>query len=742
MSHDAGLPDPTRPLPGRRDAESVAGRIEPPVGPAAEVPEVGLPPGLSAAPDLGALLRALRRRWVAAVCLGGGLAAVAALAAWYLMSPKYTAFARVRVLYDPRILQGGAPSDFRTYIRTQAQQLYNRNVISAALKSDAVKRLNLEAVLTDPAQYIDEELKVEHPDDSEIITASLACFDPTISVTLLKAITDAYMDQIVYAEDRVKARKVTALEKAYSDALQALKVKKESLDKLAQEQGSTDPVVLAQNMSEVQSRMMFVQQRHSDLALQIINAQADIDYLNERERAAKDTTVAPPNLRAAYEADQPLRDMRRAADQLDGFLQEMQQRGGDVSGPTASLAASRLAQLRVRMERRRQAIEEEVRARPPTEGTTREPLPASRAQLVKRLAGLQAMAKTLEDEFAKLDLQKAKLGRRSTEVEQMRNQTDAQQATVNDIGKELDKERVELAAPSRISVIQEAELQKKDIKKQVMVTAVAPLMVLCAVCLALALAEYRQRRVLRASEVARGLGIPVVGAVPELANLEQHVVRPDGSTELEGHPVLESIDAIRTRLLHGGDRRAVLVTSAGPGEGKTTLAAHLAGSLARAGRKTLLVDGDLRNPAGHQLFEMPNEPGFSEVLLGEVDLADAVRPTPLDGLSFLAAGQWDREVMQSLARGGLEGIFERLREEFDFLVFDSHPVLAATDSLLLGQQADAVILSVLREVSQMPRVWSAAQRLVALDIRVLGAVVNAADPEEALPMSAGRTVAA
>jgi capsular exopolysaccharide synthesis family protein len=300
----------------------------------------------------------------------------------------------------------------------------------------------------------------------------------------------------------------------------------------------------------------------------------------------------------------------------------------------------------------------------------------------------------------------------------------------------LGTEKIDLNAAQRIQVFQEPELQKRDIKKQLLVTAAAPLAVLFAVCMALAWSEYRQRRVRTAVEVASGLGIPVVGAVPDMPHLERHLVGPDGETDLEGHPVLESIDALRTVLLRGPAAqtpRLVLVTSATSGEGKTTLAAHLAGSLARAGRKTLLIDGDLRNPTAHQLFELPQQPGFSEALLDEVELTEAVRPTPLEGLSFLAAGQWDREVMQALARGGVEGLFDKLRQEFDFLVIDSHPVLAATDALLLGQQADAVILSVLREVSQMPRVYAAARRLQALGIRVLGAVVNGADPEEALP---------
>src|SRR5262249_52675958 len=154
-------------------------------------------------------------------------------------------------------------------------------------------------------------------------------------------------------------------------------------------------------------------------------------------------------------------------------------------------------------------------------------------------------------------------------------------------------------------------------------------------------------------------------------------------------------------------------------EGKTTLASNLALSLARAGRRTVLVDCDLRRPAAHQLFEQTLQPGFSEILLNEVELCEAVRPTTTDEcLWLLPAGQWDREVIQELARDGLADIFDRLREEFDFVIVDSHPVLPATDALLIGQHVDAVLVSLLRDVSQSPRVYAACQRLATLSIRV------------------------
>src|SRR5205807_4949298 len=113
-----------------------------------------------------------------------------------------------------------------------------------------------------------------------------------------------------------------------------------------------------------------------------------------------------------------------------------------------------------------------------------------------------------------------------------------------------------------------------------------------------------------------------------------------------------------------------------------------------------------------------------------VHVAEATLSTAIDGLWMIPAGVWDREVMQALARDGVSRIFEKLRNEYDFIVVDSHPVLPATDSLLIGQHADAVILSVLREVSRTTLVYAASQRLSSLGIRVLGAVVNGLDPDE------------
>ena len=166
-----------------------------------------------------------------------------------------------------------------------------------------------------------------------------------------------------------------------------------------------------------------------------------------------------------------------------------------------------------------------------------------------------------------------------------------------------------------------------------------------------------------------------------------------------------------------------MVAAALGGEGKTSLSIHLATSLARAGRRSLLVDCDLRRPTAHHPFNRPQGPGFCELLRGEINLAEAVRPTDIPGLYVITAGYCDQLAIESLSQAIVPTVFARLRDQFTFVIVDSAPVLPVADSLEIGQHVDAVVFSVLRDVSRLPSIHAAYERLRALRIRMLGAVV-------------------
>jgi capsular exopolysaccharide synthesis family protein len=160
------------------------------------------------------------------------------------------------------------------------------------------------------------------------------------------------------------------------------------------------------------------------------------------------------------------------------------------------------------------------------------------------------------------------------------------------------------------------------------------------------------------------------------------------------------------------------------GEGKTTLTTQLAMSLARTERAAVLVDFDLRRPAFDEVFGLPLKPGVSEFLRGESSIDDVVQSTAANDLSVVTAGRWDRHALTALANGTAGMLFDQLREKYDFVLVDASPVLPVADVRFVSQHVDAVILSVLRDVSQAPKITASCEILRAFGVQVLEAVVT------------------
>ena len=174
----------------------------------------------------------------------------------------------------------------------------------------------------------------------------------------------------------------------------------------------------------------------------------------------------------------------------------------------------------------------------------------------------------------------------------------------------------------------------------------------------------------------------------------------------------------------GAALRVLMVTSAVSGEGKTTFSGHLAISLTRAGFRTLLIDGDMHAPSAHILFNLTNSPGLGELLRGDATLDEAIRQSPIPGLSILPAGKWNAATRQSLVSDRWGTLRRELDSLFDFVVIDTSPLLLVSDTMLLAREADGVILSVLLGVSQISRVAETVSRLHAVGAEIAGVVVN------------------
>jgi len=297
------------------------------------------------------------------------------------------------------------------------------------------------------------------------------------------------------------------------------------------------------------------------------------------------------------------------------------------------------------------------------------------------------------------------------------------------VSAEVEKLGIEIQAPERIQVVENARVPRaRDELKRFVLVGTATMGAFFGGLGLVTFMEFKNRKLTSAEEVVQGLGIQIVGSLPPLPSRSRGLAaREIGEDTNWYRMMLESIDSTRAMILHearAGNLRVLMVTSAISGEGKTSLSCHLATSLARAGFTTLLIDADFRNPSVAKVFDVCSTTGLGEVLCNEATLDEVLVPSNLPELTIMPAGRYSDVVFRGLSQGSLRKIFSELKDRFEFVIVDSAPVLPVADALTIATYVDAVILSTLRDVSRLPKVFAAYQRLGVLGVRILGAVVT------------------
>ncbi len=238
-------------------------------------------------------------------------------------------------------------------------------------------------------------------------------------------------------------------------------------------------------------------------------------------------------------------------------------------------------------------------------------------------------------------------------------------------------------------------------------------------CLAL-LQEFLDDRINTIADADRVLQLPSLGHVPALSSADAHLL-----PQMKGlDPASESYRVLRTNIHFAtvdAPARTLLVTSANPGEGKTTTAANLAFAMAMDGRNVILVDTDLRRPSLHKLLDIPALPGLTDVLLGHSPLAPQ---EIMSGLSVLTAGSTPPNPGELLNSRKFRNLVSELTERADVVIFDSPPILVAADSAILASQMDGTILVVETGVTKKTNARRALQLLRQARATVLGAAYN------------------
>lgn len=250
-----------------------------------------------------------------------------------------------------------------------------------------------------------------------------------------------------------------------------------------------------------------------------------------------------------------------------------------------------------------------------------------------------------------------------------------------------------------------------------------------AIGLALLL-EFADTSVRTPRDVVRHVHVPILGTVPDVDDEEVVIDK----VELAAHTaprsmIAEAFRGIRTSLMLSAPaerQRTLLVTSPRPEDGKTTIAANLAISIAQSGRRVLLVDANFRRPTIHQFFPHPSNDGLSNVLVGLMPFEDAVRTTALPNLDVLLAGPIPPNPAELLSSPQMRDLVSRAVERYDQVVFDGPPCLLVSDALVTAGLVDGVILVCRAKANSRGIALRAKEQLERVNAHLFGAVLNGA----------------
>lgn len=192
-------------------------------------------------------------------------------------------------------------------------------------------------------------------------------------------------------------------------------------------------------------------------------------------------------------------------------------------------------------------------------------------------------------------------------------------------------------------------------------------------------------------------------------------------------PVSEAYRTLRTNLqytLPGGELRSLLVTSAGPDEGKSLTLANLGVIIAQSGKRVLIIDADLRKPSQHKILELSNRAGLTNVLVSTEQIDELVIPTEIDNLYLLPSGPIPPNPAELLNSQRAQDIVNEAKEKYDVVLIDSPPSLAVTDSSLLAKLTDGVLLVIRSGVTRQEPLADTVKTLEKTGTKILGAVLN------------------
>ena len=664
-------------------------------------------PELSLRDLLDVLLRRRRLMLVAFVaCLVG------AVGGTFLLPPRYRAAATVvldRAAGTATLFPELAGLSTQTYLDTLAEVARSRSVAERAvgLLGPSPDEAG------DPVERLQRELRVTRVRGADMIRIEVTHSRPEQAARRAQAVTEAFLAFLLEGR-RTQARATREfIEEQLAKVGRDLRSAEDALLRFKLTHGEVslpeETRIRLQKLAELSAQLVTAETERRAAEAQRDRA---TEELRRRDQITPSTWVASPLI-------QSLRQQLATLEiQLAGLLEKFTERHPDVVATRAQIAET---QRRLEAELRRSLLAQTYTVDPIYQGLVQQAVSAevTAATLRAREEALRQVVRRWTAEIRDLPPRELALARLT------RQQKVAENVYLMLSQKYHEARIAEASVVPDLRVVDRARPPERPAFPQRGLVAGLGAVVGVFVAVAAAfVAERLDSRFHRPDEAEQTLGLPMLAIVPHLRQTDSKVPLAEDSRR---SVFAESFRTLRTSVLYSapeGNLRTLVVTSPGPGDGKSTVAANLALALARSGRRVALVDADLRRPSLLEALQPPQPFGLSDHLVGEVGPDEAIQPTRYPNLLFVPAGRTAPNPAELLGSQRMRDFLQRLLGRVDMVVVDSPPVMAVTDAVILARESDGVLLVVNPGTTYREAAVRARRQLEALGARVLGFVFN------------------
>jgi len=709
---------------------SYAGPVPPVSGVAAAS---GSPDARKTSPPFTAafIYRAVLRWWKIATPLALVLGAAACAYVYLTHEPVYESRAWLRVQPNQYIISPEMRGSQATFVQTQAQIIKSPLVLEQVLSQPEIAEYVIELVgHKDPVSWIAYHMDVLARRDSELFVVGFNGPHPEQAAKITDAIVEAYFNRQAQDEALQMQKTIQLLEDERTRREQTIAGLRESIRELRLD---IDPAFEARETAESAEELQ-LHDSLGNLTKKIVDLEVELEMKKASFAAYQehfDKTSLEPNPEAIAEVVEQNADVVALRERLEAIHVRLEQIKAASTKGEAS--AHYVAMARAGAETAKELDELREKLRTETAEKRREARLRKHEEIVRNyqtaIAGDRGQLDVLKERYFQQIREGQDKRNEHLELAMQQAELRRERGVMQRITERTMRLRTEMRAPAQVTLLKGARVPYGP-KNQLNMKKIF-LFTFAGACIPFGLAVLWERVVCRVSN-ARELWQADLNVVGEVAKLpvssRSTALATSAKVGREVSLFEESIDSLRTCLTlsgPGSETQVLVVTSSVSGEGKTSVAAQLAVSIARAsGEVTLLIDADMRSPDLHNVFDIPNEPGLAQVLGRECTPDDAIVTNWSNYVHLLPAGTLKSSPHKLLGDGGLSGILDELRKKYKHIVIDTSPILSASESLVLAKSADGTLLCAMRDLSRLDQVQRAYDRLVNTGARPLGTVLN------------------